>query len=125
MTLSNPDRPNLEQQIARTIQHFYARLLGDSQCQVSCHLSNQILTIVIENSISIPEKLTLNSRQSDPVFRWRSELETAIQSQIRSAIEAEFKVPVLDILIDTNLQTHRTGLILILESFPLPPINPT
>ncbi|RMG09370.1 MAG: DUF2294 family protein [Cyanobacteria bacterium J055] len=125
MTLSNPDLFNLERQIARTIQDFYDRLLGVSQSQVSCHLSNQILTIVIENSISIPEKLTLTSRESNAVLRWRSQLETAIQSQIRSAIEAKLKVPVLDVLIDTNLQAQRTGLILILESIPTALTNPT
>jgi uncharacterized protein YbcI len=85
---------------------------------VTCQLFDEKLAIIVEDSITPPEQLLANSGQTELAQQVRSDLDKAIQPQIKAMIEEVLGVGVLDLLSDATMETGRTGIIAILEVAP-------
>jgi uncharacterized protein YbcI len=116
--LSKLAREQLEQVLSQRIQALYRNQLGHQPRTVTCQLFDEKLAIVIEGSLTKSEQLLLKSGQVELVQEMRSDLEVAIQPQIKKLIEEVMNVPVIDLLCDATLETGRTGAIAVLATTP-------
>lgn len=118
MTTSRLTRGQLERSLSQRIQALYREQLGHLPGKITCQLFDAKLAIVIENAITQPELLLVESGQNDLAERVHEDLEKAIQPQLKETIEEILKIEVLDILSDAKLETATTGMIAILAASP-------
>jgi uncharacterized protein YbcI len=85
---------------------------------VTCQLFDEKLAVIVEDSITPPEQLLANTGQIELAEQVRSDLDKAIQPQLKGLIEDVLGVSVLDLLSDATLETGRTGIIAVLELTP-------
>jgi uncharacterized protein YbcI len=108
----------LERKLSQEIQAFYRQHLGHLPSKVTCQLFGAKLAIIIENSITSAEKVLMDEGKSDLAQKVRSNLDVAIQPELKQLIEKITEVEVLDILSDATLATERTGIIVVLSQTP-------
>ncbi|KJH71128.1 DUF2294 domain-containing protein [Aliterella atlantica] len=108
----------LEQKILQCIQKLYVDLLGHQPQQVSCQLVDKTLTVLIEDSITQPEQILVNSGKQDLVKQVRSNIHVAVESRLRANIEEIVGVAVTDLFADSTLDTRRTSIVAILATAP-------
>ncbi|PSB06002.1 hypothetical protein C7B62_23950 [Pleurocapsa sp. CCALA 161] len=108
----------LERKLSQEIQAFYRQHLGHQPSKVTCQFFQAKLAIILENSITSAEKVLIDEGKSDLAQQVRSNLDGAIQPELKQLIEKVAEVEVLDILSDATLDTGRTGMIVILSQTP-------
>lgn len=118
MTENSPTRGQLERNLSQRIQSFYANQLGHRPTKVTCQLFDAKLAIVIEDSVTLPEKLLINQGQEKLAEQVRSGLDEAIEPQLKQLIEEILEIKVLDLLSDVTLNTGRGGIIAVLSDTP-------
>lgn len=118
MTRDLLTRGQLQRQLSQEIQAFYRRHLGHQPSKVSCQLFDTKLAVIIEDSITSAEQILVEEGKNDLAKRVRSNLDDAIQPELRQLIEEIVDVKVVDILSDATLDTGRTGIIVILNKKP-------
>ena len=112
-------REQLEKVLSQRIQTLYSQKLGHEPTHVSCELFNEQLAIVIEGSVTQPEKVLLNNGNPELAQQVRLDLNKVIQTEMQQIIEDVLDVHVIDVLSDATLETGRTGLIVILGTAPV------
>jgi uncharacterized protein YbcI len=117
-TTSNPTRGQIQRTLAQRIQALYREQLGHQPSKVTCQLSDSNLTIILENSITQPEQLLAQTGRQELAEQVRSDLDEAIQPQLKTLIEYILNVEVVEILSDATLETGRTGIIALLTDTP-------
>lgn len=123
MTSQLATRGQTERTLSQRLQALYRSQLGHQPGKVTCQLFDETLAVVIEDSMTQPEKLLAAEGQTDRAEQVRSDLDQAIRPHIKSLVEEVLSVNVLDILSDATLQTGRTGIIVILDNPP--PVRPS
>ncbi len=118
MTSQLATRGQTERTLSQRIQALYRNQLGHQPEKVTCQLFDEALAVVIEGSVTQPEKLLAAEGHLERAEQVRSELDQAIRPHIKSLVEEVLSVNVLDILSDATLQTGRTGMIVILDNPP-------
>ncbi|MBW4594995.1 MAG: DUF2294 domain-containing protein [Brasilonema angustatum HA4187-MV1] len=118
MTTPIPTRGQVERTLAQRIQALYRDQFGHQPSKVTCQLSDHNVVVIIENSITKPEKLLLKTGHEELAEEVRSDLDDAIQPQLKVLIEETLNVPVIELLTDATLDTGRTGIIAILTDQP-------
>lgn len=115
---SKPTRGQLERTLSQRVQSLYREQLGHQPGKITCQLFDEKAAIILENSITPPEKLLADRGQVNLAEQVRSELDEAIKPQLKSLIEEILGVTVLDLLSDATLETGRTGIIAVLDATP-------
>lgn len=118
MDASTPTRGQLERTLSQQIQALYRTQLEHQPSRVTCQIFDEKIAIIIEDSITQPEQLLVNSGQQELAERVRSELDEALQPQLKALIEEVVGVPVIDLLSDAKLETGRSATVAILASSP-------
>ena len=118
MTNNLPTRGQLERNLSQKIQAFYRRHLGHQPSKVTCQLFDSKLAIIIEDSITSAEQILVEEGKNELAEKVRSNLDEAIQPELKQLIESIIEVEVLDILSDATLDTKRTGIIVVLSQTP-------
>ena len=113
-----PTRGQLERNLSQKIQAFYRRHLGHQPSKVTCQLFDSKLAIIIEDSITSAEQILVEEGKNELAEKVRSNLDEAIQPELKQLIESIVEVEVLDILSDATLNTKRTGIIVVLSQTP-------
>lgn len=108
----------LEQEIVQSIQDLFGNLLGHQPQQVSCQLVDKTLTVLLEDSITQPEQILVESGKRDLVKQVRSNILAAIEAHLRANIEEIVGVPIIDLFSDSTLDTRRTSVVAILAAAP-------
>lgn len=115
---STPTRGQLERLLSQKLQALYRAQLGHQPGKITCQLFDEKLAIIVENSITPPEQVLANNGQTDLAEQVRTDLDKAIQPQVKALIEEVLGVAVLDLLSDATLETGRTGIIVVLDVTP-------
>lgn len=110
-----PTRGQLERSLSQSLQKLYREHLGHSTGKVTCQLSDDKLTIVIESSLTQPEQLLLQESDAQKVEQLRAELDNAIRPKLVGLVEEILDLQVVDLMSDTTLATGRTGFVIILS----------
>jgi uncharacterized protein YbcI len=118
MDASSLTRGQLERTLSQQIQALYRTQLEHQPSKVTCQIFDEKIAIILEGSITQPEQLLFKTGQEELAEQVRSELDEAIQPQLKALIEQVVGVPVIDLLSDAKLETGRTGTIAILAATP-------
>ncbi|MBD1844379.1 DUF2294 domain-containing protein [Cyanobacteria bacterium FACHB-63] len=113
-----PTRGQLERTLSQRIQAFYRTQLGHQPSRVSCHIADGKVIIVLEDAITKPEKLLLETGQEELAEKVHNDLDKALHPQLTALIEEVVEVKVIDILSDATFDTGRSGTIVVLEKAP-------
>ena len=118
MTDNLRTRGQLERELSQRIQAFYRCNLGHKPSKVTSQLFDAKLAIIIEDSITNAEQILVEKGKNDLAEKVRSNLDNAIQPELKQLIEEIAEVKVVDILSDATLHTGRTGMIVVLSGTP-------
>jgi uncharacterized protein YbcI len=108
----------LDQQLSDKIQEIYLQELNHQVGSIFCRLFKQALIILIEESVTLPERKLNNQEYHQLAYQIRTVFDQVIQPQIKLIIEKMTDMQAVDFLCDTTLDTGRTGIIVILELKP-------
>lgn len=111
-------RGQLERKLSQAIQSLYRRHLGHQPSKISCQLFSSKLAVIMEDSITSTEQILMAQGKNELAEEVRSNLENALQPELKQLIEEITEVQVVDILSDATLDTGRTGIIVVLDETP-------
>lgn len=118
MKTSVPTRGQIERELSQQLQALYREQLGHQPGKITCQLCDSRITIVVEDSVTQPEKLLVNDGREQLAEQVRSDLDHAIRPKLIKLIEGILNVQVSDLLSDATLKTGNSGIIVILEQAP-------
>jgi len=118
MDSSFPTRGQLERTLSQRIQALYRTQLEHQPSRVSCQIFDEKIAIILENSITQAEQLLVNSGEQELAEKVRSELDEALEPQLKALIEEVVGVTVIDLLTNAKLETGRSATVAILEQTP-------
>jgi uncharacterized protein YbcI len=113
-----PTRGQLERTLSQRIQALYRTQLEHRPSQVFCQMFDEKIAIILEDVVTQPEQLLVESGKEELGEKVRQELDRALQPQLKDLIEEVVGVEVLDILSNTKIDTGRTATVAILASLP-------
>ena len=108
----------LKQQLSQHIKKIYQNCLAHEPKEITYQLFPDKLIIIMEDSVTQPERLLDQSNQQNLAKEVRSVLDQIFQPQLRELIEQSMDVKIADFLFDTTISTGRTGAIAIFELQP-------
>ena len=100
------------------MQSLYKKHLGHQPSKVTCQLFGTKLAIVLEDSVTQPEKLLAEEGQIALAQQVHGDLNAAMRPQIKELVGKILDVDVIDIMSDATLDTGRTGIIIVLSNVP-------
>lgn len=118
MDKSVPTRGQIERELSQRLQTLYREQLGHKPGKITGQLTDATVIIVIEDSVTQPEKLLVDDGREQLAEQVRTDLDQAIRPSLVDLIEDVLKVPVIDLLSDAPLKTGNSGIIAILEQLP-------
>lgn len=118
MDASYPTRGQIERTLSQRIQALYRTQLEHQPSKVTCQLFDEKIAVILEDSITQPEQLLVSQGQEELAEKVRSELDQALQPQLKTLIEEVVGVDVIDILSNAKLETGRTATVVILANSP-------
>ena len=114
----NKTAGQIEREISQALNGLYRQELGHQPGKITCQLFEKKVVLVIEDSLSRPEKLLLTQGNSEIALQAHEELLDALKEKAKRCIADVTGMSVLDILVDSNVETSRMGLIVMLEQAP-------
>lgn len=118
MNTSSPTRGQLERTLSQRIESLYRSQLEHKPSKVVCQIFDEKIAIILEDSITQPEQILVNNGQQELAEKVRSELDEALQPQLKALIEEIVGVSVIDLLSNAKLETGRSATIAILAESP-------
>ena len=122
-SISRPTRGQLERSLSQQLQKLYREHLDHTTGKVSCRLFEDKLTVIVENSLTQPERLLLENGNSDRVEKLHDDLSRLVRPQLIDLVETILDQKVVDLMSDTTLETGRTGLVIVLSGRPCAPTS--
>ncbi|MEH1948308.1 MAG: DUF2294 domain-containing protein [Nostoc sp.] len=113
-----PTIGQLETEISQQIISLYNDKLGKSPSQIICHFFDTEIVISLQNSVSQAEQTLLKGGYDTLAEQVRLYLEKIIKPDLKNLIEEIIGQPVLYLMINTNLATGRSGIVVILKELP-------
>ncbi len=108
----------LEQKLLEGIQQVYLKILGHQPQQLSCKLIDKNLTIIIDDSITLPEQLLVESGKQELAQQVRANIHSAFEPYLKSTIEEVTAIPLTDLISQTSLDTGMTSIVAIFTHAP-------
>ena len=108
----------LEQKLLACIQDVYFKILGHKPQQISCKLVDKNLTVIIEDSVTQPEQLLIESGKQELAQQVRTNIHLAFEPYLKSTIEEVTAIPLTDLISKSSLDTGRTSIVAILAHAP-------
>ena len=94
----------LEQKLFECIQEVYLKTLGHQPQQISCKLVDKNLKVIIEDSVTQPEKLLAESGKQELAQQVRTNIHLAFEPYLKSTIEEVISIPVTDLISKSSLE---------------------
>ena len=105
----------IEALLSQKIKDVYQDKLEHQLDNISYRLFERTLIIMMEGTITSPEKLLKSSARLDLAKQVRESIDSVIHPQIKDIIEEVLNVKVIDFLSDTTIDNDLTGAIAIFE----------
>lgn len=113
-----PTRGQMERTLSQRVQALYRAELGHQPSKVQCNIADGKVIILLEDSITKPEKVLLENGQEELAEQVREDLDKAFTPQLTALIQEVVGVKVIDLLTDATFDTGRSGTIAVLETSP-------
>lgn len=115
-----PTNGQLERDLSQKIYKLYRQELEHSPQKITCTLFNDRLVIVIEKATTSVEKTLIDEGcEYEIVEKIDSAVNEAIKSKLETLIKEVLAIEVDDVLLDSSLESERTGVIVTLTQAPL------
>ena len=108
----------IESLLSQKIKDIYQSELEHQLDNISYKLFDRTLIIMLEGTITSPEKLLKNNNGYHLAKQVRAAIDKIIHPQIQNIIEETLNVRVVDFLCDTTIDRELTGAIAIFEFKP-------
>jgi uncharacterized protein YbcI len=118
MTSVTPTRGQLERILSQRIQALYRTELGQQPSRVQCQIFDGKVMIILEDSITKPEKVLVENGHEELAEQVREDLDKVLNPQLMDLIQEIVGVEVVDLLSDSTLKTGRVGTIAVLADTP-------
>lgn len=118
MTSTDPTRGQLERSLTQGIQSFFRDHIGQRPSKAVCQFFDSGVSLILENTLSPAEQTLIRAGQMEAASELRSRLQTLVKPQLREWIQSIVRVPVLSVMMDTDLETGWTGLNAVLKETP-------
>ena len=105
----------IESLLSQRIKDVYRNQLEHQLDNISYKLFDRTLIIMLEGTITSPEKLLKNHDCYGLAEQVREAIDRVIHPQIRDIIEEALNVKVIDFLSDTTIDNNLTGAIAVFE----------
>jgi uncharacterized protein YbcI len=105
----------IESLLSRKIKEIYQYQLKHQLDNISYKLFDRTLIILLEGTITSPEKLLKDNDRDHLAEQVREAIDSIIHPQIQDIIEEVLNVKVIDFLSDTTIDRDLTGAIAIFE----------
>lgn len=106
----------LENSLSQCVRNLYFNHLGHQPNTVSCQLVDKTLTIIVEDSITLPEQLLNKSGHVDLAKQVRSNIEKIVEVHIKQVIEEVCGIPIIELFSNSALDTRRTSIVAVLAT---------
>ena len=108
----------LEHSMSQRIMSLYLTHLGHQPHKVSCKVVDKTVTIIVEDSITLPEQLLHNTGQENLAKEVRSNIQKAVEVHLKSAIEEVYATTVIELFSNFTFDTGHTSIVAILATVP-------
>jgi uncharacterized protein YbcI len=108
----------LERKLSQILQSLYRQQFGQLPRKIACHLFDDKVAIVAENTITDFEKILLNNSQVDLAHSVRSAINKAFTNTVREKVINILELEITDLISDSVLDTGYLGLIVFLSDRP-------
>lgn len=106
---------NIDFLLSNKIRDIYQKQLNHQLNNISYKLFDRTLIIILEGTITTPEKILKNNDNLKLAQEVREKIDNLIQPQIKNIIEESLNVEVIDFLSDSTIDLDLTGAIAIFE----------
>jgi uncharacterized protein YbcI len=113
-----PSRGEMERNLSQSIQAYYRDRLSCRVGKISCHIFDNQVAIIVENSVTSLERLLHNSEDQNFVRDLRDRIDYIVKSELITTIKRILGVEVIDLTIDTTLEHNFTGVLVVLNEMP-------
>lgn len=118
METTLPTSGQLERQISQGVQALYRLQFGHLPSRVTCHIFDNKVAIVAEDTVTAIERVLRDCSQIDLAREVRSAICETFTARIGQKVTEILDVKVADVVGDSNLENGYIGAIVFLESFP-------
>lgn len=113
-----PTRGQLERQLSQTLQLIYRQQFGHSVSKVSCHIFDNKVAIIAEDTITDIEKSLLGSLQLELVSSIRTVICKTFKVHVKQAIADVLHVEAIELLGSFNIDSGYLSMLVILNNAP-------
>ena len=113
-----PTRGQLERQMSQTLQSLYRQQFGHLASKVTCHIFDDKVAIVVEDTVTKVEKILYDHSKLDLVYNIRSAVGEAFVSQVKQVTTEILQVEVMDLIFDSTSNSGYLGIIIFLYNSP-------
>ena len=108
----------LEREISQCINALYRTELSHQPGKITCQLFEDKIVVVVEKSISRPEQLLVEQGNRKVAQEAHAEIREVFRIKVRASIEEILSVKVVDIFIDSSLESLRSSVVAVFEEPP-------
>ncbi len=116
--MSFPTIGQLERKISQRICTLYSNLTGFRPQKIICHFFDTEIAISLEDFVTPIEKTLLLEGHEKLAKEIRFSLDKIIIHHLKIMINDVIKCNVLDVMNDSNINSNRSGIIVILDKTP-------
>ena len=107
-----------EREISQHINALYRSELDHQPGKITAQLFENKLVLVIENAITKPEQLLLEQGKSEIAEQANQEISETFKAKASQIVEGVLDVKVVDILLDSNLESGLSSVVVVFEEPP-------
>lgn len=113
-----PTRGQLERNISQAVQAIYRNRFGHVPGKVVCRLFDDNLTVIVEDAMTVTEKLLFERGKIDLAQNIRAQLNNLFLTDVREEVSRILSVGVADAIGNLMSQKGHLGIIVFLKSEP-------
>lgn len=113
-----PTRGQLERQMSQTLQSLYRQQFEHLASKITCHLFDDKVAIVAEDTVTKVEKILYDHSKLDLAIDIRYAIGEAFASKVKQVITEILQVEVIDIIFDSTFNSGYLGIIVFLDDSP-------
>jgi uncharacterized protein YbcI len=115
---STSDLQDIKQTLSEQLKQLYKRELDRQLSNISCYISQGILVIFMEGTVTQSEQILAASENQSLAQKVRMTLDRAMKPQIETIVENITNMKIIDFLSKTTIEYNWTGAIVIFELEP-------
>ena len=114
-----PTRGQLERQISQTLQLIYREQFEHSISKITCHLLNDKVAVIAEDTVTSVEKILLDNSQLELAHSVRAVISQTFEAKTKQTIANILQVEVIDVISKSTLDSGYLCLFIFLNNAPL------